>query len=88
MSGTTPKAHGMPLPFFTIGHSNRPPSEFFDLLAASQVGLIVDVRAIPRSRTNPQYNCEPLAESLGEILIAYAHLAPSPDNCGLPISCR
>jgi uncharacterized protein (DUF488 family) len=65
----------MTLPFSTIGHSTRPLSEFIDLLAASQVGLIVDVRAIPRSRTNPQYNREVLPESLAEFQIAYKHIA-------------
>ena len=56
----------MGFPFFTIGHSTRPLSEFVNLLAASQVGLVVDVRAIPRSRTNPQYNRETLPEPLAE----------------------
>jgi uncharacterized protein (DUF488 family) len=39
--------------FFTIGHSTRPIGEFVDLLVASKIGLVVDVRTIPRSRTNP-----------------------------------
>jgi uncharacterized protein (DUF488 family) len=65
----------MALPFFTIGHSTRPLSEFIELLAVSQVGLIVDVRAIPRSRTNPQYNRESLPESLAEFQVAYEHIA-------------
>jgi uncharacterized protein (DUF488 family) len=34
----------MTFPFFTIGHSTRPLGEFIDLLAASEVGLIVDAR--------------------------------------------
>lgn len=68
-------APGMSLPFFTIGHSKRPLSEFLGLLAASQVGLIVDVRAIPRSRTNPQYDCEALAKSLQKCQVSYQHLS-------------
>src|SRR5438552_1330146 len=65
----------MALPFFTIGHSTRPLTEFIDLLADSQVGLVVDVRAIPRSRTNPQYNRETLPHSLAEFEIGYEHIA-------------
>jgi uncharacterized protein (DUF488 family) len=65
----------MALPFFTIGHSTRPIGEFIDLLVASEVGLIVDVRAVPRSRTNPQYNRDVLQGSLSGLHIAYAHVA-------------
>jgi uncharacterized protein (DUF488 family) len=65
----------MAFPFFTIGHSKRPVGEFIDLLAASQVGMVIDVRTIPRSRTNPQYNRETLPEPLAEFQIAYEHIA-------------
>jgi uncharacterized protein (DUF488 family) len=64
----------MALPFFTIGHSTHQIGEFIDLLAASQVGLVVDVRTIPRSRTNPQFNREALPESLAGSQIAYEHV--------------
>ena len=65
----------MALPFFTIGHPTRQIGEFIDLLTASQVGLVVDVRTIPRSRTNPQYNREALPELLSGSQIAYEHIA-------------
>jgi uncharacterized protein (DUF488 family) len=65
----------MAFPFFTIGHSVRPIGEFIDLLVASEVCLVVDVRTIPRSRTNPQYNREALPGSLSEFQIAYEHIA-------------
>jgi uncharacterized protein (DUF488 family) len=65
----------MTFPFFTIGHSMRPLSEFIDLLAASQVGVVIDVRTVPRSRKNPQYNRETLPNSLMESQIAYEHIA-------------
>jgi uncharacterized protein (DUF488 family) len=65
----------MALPFFTIGHSTRRIGEFIDLLTVSQVGLVVDVRTIPRSWTNPQYNREALPESLSGAQIAYEHIA-------------
>ena len=62
-------------PFFTIGHSKRSIGAFIDLLIASKVSLVVDVRAIPRSRTNPQYNRETLPQSLSEFQIEYEHVA-------------
>jgi uncharacterized protein (DUF488 family) len=43
-------------PFFTIGHSTRSIPEFVALLRSAEVLLVVDVRTIPRSRTNPQFN--------------------------------
>src|SRR6185436_16372117 len=65
----------MAYPFFTIGHSTRPVSEFVDLLKAAQVELLADVRSVPRSRTNPQYNCDVLPETLTPCAIAYEHIA-------------
>ena len=65
----------MALPFFTIGHSTRSIDEFVDLLSNADVRLVIDVRTIPRSRTNPQYNSEALAEALSESRIDYAHIA-------------
>ena len=65
----------MPHPFFTIGHSTRTIPEFASLLQSAQVGLVADVRTIPRSRANPQFNRETLPESLAIYQIAYAHMA-------------
>lgn len=65
----------MAFPFFTIGHSTRPIEEFIELLTASEVALVVDVRSVPRSRTNPQFNRETLPESLSGYQIAYEHIA-------------
>jgi uncharacterized protein (DUF488 family) len=65
----------MSLPFFTVGHSTRTIGEFIELLAASKIGLVVDVRSIPLSRTNPQYNRETLPISLSDSHIAYEHMA-------------
>ena len=62
-------------PFFTIGHSTRPICEFVDLLNLSQVTLVVDVRTIPRSRTNPQYNFDALPQTLSQFKIGYEHIA-------------
>jgi len=65
----------MALPFFTIGHSTRQIWEFVDLLAASGIDRVVDVRTVPRSRTNPQYNRETLPHALSEFQIGYEHVA-------------
>jgi uncharacterized protein (DUF488 family) len=65
----------MAYPFFTIGHSTRPVSEFVDLLKAAQIDLVADVRSVPRSRTNPQYNFDALPETLTQFAIAYEHIA-------------
>ena len=63
------------LSFFTIGHSTRTIEEFVALLRTAQVTLVVDIRAVPRSRTNPQYNKDSLPHSLAEYGIAYQHIA-------------
>jgi len=65
----------MAQPFFTIGHSTRSIAEFVELLRESRVERIVDVRSMPRSRTNPQFNGASLAESLAKWQIHYAHIA-------------
>ena len=62
-------------PYFTIGHSTRSICEFIDLLNFAQVAFVVDVRTIPRSRTNPQYNFDTLPETLAQFQIGYEHIA-------------
>jgi uncharacterized protein (DUF488 family) len=59
----------------TIGHSTRPLNEFIALLQAHEVTCVVDVRTIPRSRHNPQFNSESLPRSLKKAGIGYIHLA-------------
>ena len=60
---------------FTIGHSTHLIAEFLTLLQQVGVDLLVDVRSIPRSRTNPQYDRETLPGSLSGFQIAYEHVA-------------
>jgi uncharacterized protein (DUF488 family) len=62
-------------PFYTIGHGTRPIGEFIDLLRSVEVTLLADVRTVPRSRTNPQYNRDTLPHSLEAAGIAYEHMA-------------
>jgi uncharacterized protein (DUF488 family) len=61
----------MPRAVLTIGHSTRPIGEFISILEAHGVDQLVDVRTIPRSRHNPQYNRETLAAALAEAEIRY-----------------
>jgi uncharacterized protein (DUF488 family) len=65
----------MALPFFTIGHSTRSIEDFVALLRAADIRLVVDVRTVPRSRTNPQYNRDVLPQSLSAFAIGYEHIA-------------
>jgi uncharacterized protein (DUF488 family) len=62
-------------PFYTIGHGRRPLGEFVDLLRSVDVTCLVDVRTVPRSRTNPQYNRDVLPEQLAPFGIGYEHIA-------------
>lgn len=59
---------------FTIGHSTHPIDEFIGLLRQPGIERVIDVRAIPRSRTNPQFNSQELRESLAAAGIGYTHL--------------
>ena len=61
-------------PFFTIGHSTRSIDDFIDLLRQAEVQRIVDVRTVPRSRTNPQYNGDVLPQTLSAFQIGYTHI--------------
>jgi uncharacterized protein (DUF488 family) len=58
----------------TIGHSNRPVESFLEMLQGHGVELLVDVRRMPRSRYNPQFNRETLPETLAAARIAYRHM--------------
>ena len=59
---------------FTIGHSTRPVDEFLDLLRSNGVAQLIDIRTIPKSRHNPQFNADALAASLRAAHIGYVHL--------------
>lgn len=57
----------------TIGHSTRSLAEFVELLRAYEVSLVADVRTVPRSRYNPQFNKETLAKNLEKEGLHYVH---------------
>ena len=63
-----------PLTVFTIGHSTHPFDDFVAMLTAHGVAQLVDVRTIPKSRRNPQYNTESLAVELPARGIRYVHM--------------
>ena len=56
---------------FTVGHSNRGADEFVALLESCAVALVIDVRAYPRSRRNPQFDRKTLDTTLGAVGIDY-----------------
>jgi uncharacterized protein (DUF488 family) len=58
----------------TIGHSTRPVKEFIRLLKAHQVRRLVDVRTIPRSRHNPQFNRSQLSPALHSARLHYTYM--------------
>lgn len=58
----------------TIGHSTRSIEEFLELLRAHEVELLADVRTVPRSRRNPQFNTDVLSATLAAAGIGYIHL--------------
>ena len=59
---------------FTIGHSTRELADFIHLLQAHGVTQIADVRSVPRSRHNPQFNQDTLPDALQTAGIGYVHL--------------
>jgi uncharacterized protein (DUF488 family) len=59
---------------FTIGHSTRTWKEFLEILRAHGIERVIDVRSIPRSRHNPQFNRETLSAKLRGARISYVHL--------------
>ncbi|HET8719752.1 MAG TPA: DUF488 domain-containing protein [Candidatus Nitrosotenuis sp.] len=59
---------------FAVGHSTREIKSFLELLKAHSIDLLVDIRTIPRSRHNPQFNEENLKKALKDNTIDYIHL--------------
>ena len=59
---------------YTIGHSTHPIDEFIRMLNAFEIEKVVDVRTIPKSRHNPQFNEEELREQLLKHAIEYVRL--------------
>lgn len=86
-SVVTKRGSNEPSVVLTVGHSTRNLEAFVQLLQAHGVMRVVDVRTVPRSRRNPQFNGETLPESLSKAKIRYTHLKelgglrhPRPDS--------
>lgn len=65
----------MTFPFYTIGHSSRTLTDFSGLLSDADIGALVDIRKIPKSRSNPQFNEGTLRDALAAVDISYEHEA-------------
>ena len=59
----------------TVGHSTRPLADFIALLTSHSVARLIDVRTVPRSRHNPQFDRETLPAALAVNRIGYEHVA-------------
>jgi uncharacterized protein (DUF488 family) len=60
---------------YSIGHSTRSEEDFVELLQAHRIVTLADIRTIPGSRRNPQFNRFALSDALGKVNIRYVHLA-------------
>ena len=83
----TPERHPREPTIFTIGHSTRSIETLVELLHAHRIERLMDVRTVPRSGRNPQFNRETLPETLRASGIGYAHVPalgglrhPRPDS--------
>ena len=68
-----PKAESLRV-VLTIGHSTRTLAEFIRLLKAHGTAWVVDVRTVPRSRHNPQFNKASLPRALKKAGLGYIHM--------------
>jgi uncharacterized protein (DUF488 family) len=68
------RATAIPLVVMTIGHSTRSIDAFIQLLKSHGVQRLVDVRSVPRSRHNPQFNRDQLSPSLHSARIHYSYM--------------
>lgn len=67
-------AHDPQTVIYTVGHSARTLDELVELLRCYDIERLVDIRTIPRSWHNPQFNSDQLPESLGRWGIGYVHM--------------
>ena len=59
----------------TVGHSTRPLNSFLTLLKFNDIGLVLDVRTVPRSRHHPQFNLDSLPNNLATVDIHHTHMS-------------
>jgi uncharacterized protein (DUF488 family) len=77
---------------FTVGHSTRPEKEFLQLLKQYGIKTLIDIRTVPRSRWNPQFNRTNLEKTIPKAGMQYLHVPelgglrqPSPDSKNLAL---
>lgn len=80
---------------YTVGHSTRSIEEFIEILKTYNITLLIDIRAVPRSRHNPQFNKETLLNTLKLYNIKYLSLPniggmrhPKKDSINLALETR
>jgi uncharacterized protein (DUF488 family) len=62
------------LQVWTVGHSSRKLEEMAEALRAYRISLLVDIRTIPRSRHNPQFNGDTFSRYLQGLGVKYLHM--------------
>lgn len=75
LAGDAPRKAARGITLWTVGHSTRPIADFVGLLQAHGIRQLVDVRTIPRSWHNPQFNQDQLPGPLKKAGIQYVHMA-------------
>jgi uncharacterized protein (DUF488 family) len=70
-----PERYNATVTIWTVGHSTRTAEQFASLLRAYDIRLLIDIRTVPRSRRNPQFNVDELPGILAEAGIAHQHMA-------------
>src|SRR6516162_8210772 len=60
---------------YTVGHGRRSLEQLIGLLEEHSVRRLFDIRRMPRSATNPQFNSDAMVDALAARGIAYEHLA-------------
>jgi uncharacterized protein (DUF488 family) len=77
---------------FTIGYSTRSLEEVIELLKIYDITVLSDIRTVPQSRYNTQFNKETLSENLKRSGIKYLHLPgvgglrhPKPNSINLAV---
>jgi uncharacterized protein (DUF488 family) len=61
----------MPLPLYTVGHSDRSIEEFISILQSARIESVIDVRRLPGSRKHPQFDEDALGASLDAVGIRF-----------------
>jgi uncharacterized protein (DUF488 family) len=62
------------MPIYTIGHSTATIPEFVQLLRVGEASMVVDIRTVPRSRHNPQYNLDALPGELAAFQVGHEYI--------------